>query len=200
MPGGKPAVRKRNHADGDAGAFCAAAFTARPPALRMTPRPGTRDPEALRAVVEAHGLPASARDSARRNRVLEGLALLWHDHWEAAHEIAQSMEGDPDHDLLHAMVHRREGDHGNAGYWFGGARKHPGYRYLAEGLSVLPLAPAMRAGLLPEGSWSPAAFNEEVRRHDREDPEAVESLVMIQAEEFRAFAWSLFASGEARKA
>lgn len=200
MPGGKPAVRKVNPADGDAGAFCAAAFTARPPALRIVPRPGTREVEALRAVVEVHGLPASARDCARRNRVLEGLVLLWHDHWEAAHEIAQSLEGDPDHDLLHGIVHRREGDYANAEYWFGGAGKHSGYRILAEGLSVLPLAPGMRAGLLPGGSWSPAAFNEEVRRHDRENPEAVETLAMIQAEEFRALAWSLFAAKEPGKA
>ena len=200
MPGGKPAARKVNPAVGDAGAFCDAVFTARPPALRMTPRPGTRDAEALRAAVEALGLPAAAHDSARRNLVLHGVVLLWHDHWDAAHEIAQSNEGDPDHDLLHAMVHRREGDHGNAGYWFSGAGKHPGYRILAERLSVLPLPPEMRALLLPKGVWSPSAYNEEVRRHSREDLEAVETLAMIQAEEFRALAWSLFIPPAAAKA
>lgn len=193
MPGGKSAVRKGMPVEGDAGAFCAAAFTARPPALKMLARPGTRDADALRAVVAAHGLPAGAADSARRNRLLEGLVLLWHDHWEASHEIAQSHEGDPDHDLLHALVHRREGDHANAGYWFAGAGKHPGYRILAERLSVLPLPPELRAGLLPEGEWSPSAFNDAVRRRAREEGESVETLIMIQAEEFRAFAWSLFA-------
>ena len=193
MAGGKTTVRKDKAADGDDRAFCAAALTARPPALRMIPRPGTRDEAALRAVVAAHGVPASAPDAARRNRVLVGLVLLWHDHWEAAHAIAQSLEGDADHDLLHALVHRREGDYGNAGYWLGGAGKHPGYRILAERLSVLPLPPDLRAASLPAGSWSPAAFNDEVRRRSREEGEAVEALAMIQAEEFRALAWALFA-------
>lgn len=193
MAGGKSAAAKGKSAFGDAGAFCGAAFTARPPALRMVPRPGTRDPEALRAVVSAHGIAGDSPEAGRRNRILEGLVLLWHDHWDAAHEIAQSSEGEPDHDLLHALVHRREGDHGNAGYWFSGAGKHPCYRILAERLSVLPLPPDLRAELLPGGEWTPAAFNDSVRRRFREEGEAVETLAMIQAEEFRAFAWSLFA-------
>ncbi len=48
--------------------------------------------------------------------------------WEKAHEIAQAHEGEPLFDAIHAMLHRIEGDHGNAAYWdrragtaFGGA-------------------------------------------------------------------------------
>lgn len=175
-----------------ASAFCDALFTARQPSLHLGARPGARDAAWTRAEAAARGLPASAPDAARRNRVLEGLALLWHDHADAAHEIAQSREGERDHDLLHAIFHRREGDHGNADYWFSGAGKHPCYPILAQRLSVLPLAPALRAGLLPEGAWSPAAFNAEVRRKAREEGPAAETLSMIQAEEFRAFAYALF--------
>jgi hypothetical protein len=169
-------------------AFCEAVFTARPPALRLAARPGTRPAEAVRALAADFALPGSVPDSARKNRVLEGLALLWHDHGEEAHAIAQSREGEPDHDLLHAFFHRREGDHGNADYWFGRAGKHPGYLILAERLSVLPLPPALRAALLPQGAWSAAAFNAEVRRRAREDSPAAETLIMIQAEEFRSLA------------
>lgn len=46
---------------------------------------------------------------------------LWHDangDWEAAHNIAQSQEGVRDYDLLHAYLHRKEGDNGNANYWY----------------------------------------------------------------------------------
>jgi hypothetical protein len=49
------------------------------------------------------------------------LAALWHDakgDWEAAHEIAQSREGTPAFDQLHAYLHRKEGDRFNAGYWY----------------------------------------------------------------------------------
>jgi hypothetical protein len=173
-------------------AFCEAVFTARPPSLRLAARPGTRDETAVRAVASAHALPADSPDAARRNQALAGLALLWHDHWEAAHEAAQSREGDPDHDLLHALFHRREGDYGNAEYWFGRAGKHPGYPILAERLSVLPLPPALRAAILPGGAWSAQAFNSEVRRRAREESPAAETLAMIQAEEYWALAFALF--------
>jgi hypothetical protein len=38
--------------------------------------------------------------------------------WERAHEIAQGGEGERIHDLVHALVHWIEGDHGNAAYWY----------------------------------------------------------------------------------
>jgi hypothetical protein len=173
-------------------AYCEAVFTARPPSLRLAPRPGTRDEVSVRALALAHAFPPSAPDSARRNQALAGLALLWHDQWEAAHETAQSREGDPDHDLLHALFHRREGDYGNAEYWFGRAGKHPGYPILAERLSVLPVPPALRATILPGGIWSAQAFNAEVRRRAREESPAAETLAMIQAEEYRALAFALY--------
>ncbi|GAB3560920.1 hypothetical protein GCM10027578_00460 [Spirosoma luteolum] len=53
------------------------------------------------------------------------LQALWHDangNWEAAHAIAQDREGEPDHDRLHAYLHRKEGDDWNAGYWYRRAR------------------------------------------------------------------------------
>ncbi len=40
------------------------------------------------------------------------------DGWPKAHEIAQSNEGERDHDLAHAIAHLVEGDEPNAGYWF----------------------------------------------------------------------------------
>ena len=50
--------------------------------------------------------------------VLEG---LWYDargQWEEAHTIAQTREGTPAYDRLHAYLHRKEGDQFNAGYWY----------------------------------------------------------------------------------
>ncbi len=187
-----PRARSAEKPASQANAFCDAVFTARPPALRVAPRPGTRDEEAVRAEAKAHGPKGRAVGDEARNRVLSGLALLWHDQWDAAHDCAQAQEGEADHDLLHAMAHRREGDHGNAGYWFDQAGTHPSYLILAERLSVLPIPPDLRAQLLPEGVWSPTAFNNEVRKRAREESPATETLMMIQAEEFRALAWSLF--------
>ncbi len=38
--------------------------------------------------------------------------------WETAHAIAQRHEGDPAADWLHAVLHKIEGDTGNARYWY----------------------------------------------------------------------------------
>ena len=49
------------------------------------------------------------------------LQALWHDangQWEQAHNIAQSREGEPPYDRLHAYLHRKEGDRFNANYWY----------------------------------------------------------------------------------
>ena len=51
------------------------------------------------------------------------LKALWHDghgDWDAAHQVAQDVP-DPDGAWVHAYLHRKEGDLGNAGYWYGQA-------------------------------------------------------------------------------
>lgn len=48
------------------------------------------------------------------------LLALWHDkkgNWHKAHEIAQNIV-DPGGSRIHAYLHRREGDLGNANYWY----------------------------------------------------------------------------------
>jgi hypothetical protein len=53
------------------------------------------------------------------------LVAMWRDgkgNWGRAHEIAQdvaSAEGS----WVHAYLHRKEGDEGNAGYWYGQANQ-----------------------------------------------------------------------------
>ncbi|MFC0184008.1 hypothetical protein SAMN04515674_102451 [Pseudarcicella hirudinis] len=51
---------------------------------------------------------------------------LWYDakgDWESAHDIAQTREGTPSYDHLHAYLHRKEGDRYNANYWYTRAGK-----------------------------------------------------------------------------
>jgi hypothetical protein len=62
------------------------------------------------------------------------LLALWHDargDWEAAHEVAQDVP-DPDGAWVHAYLHRKEGDAGNAAYWYRRASKPVCRRSLAE--------------------------------------------------------------------
>jgi hypothetical protein len=48
------------------------------------------------------------------------LLALWHDargDWDEAHRIAQDID-DQGGAWVHAYLHRKEGDPGNAGYWY----------------------------------------------------------------------------------
>jgi hypothetical protein len=48
------------------------------------------------------------------------LLALWHDgrgDWEAAHRTAQEVN-DEEGAWVHAYLHRKEGDQGNAEYWY----------------------------------------------------------------------------------
>ena len=42
--------------------------------------------------------------------------------WDAAHRIVQSSDS-PDSSWVHAYLHRKEGDQGNAAYWYARAEK-----------------------------------------------------------------------------
>ena len=64
---------------------------------------------------------ASLKEEAPPAGLAPPAVALWHlgrEEWDEAHGIAQSAEGDPDHDWVHAHLHRVEGDLGNAGYWY----------------------------------------------------------------------------------
>jgi hypothetical protein len=53
------------------------------------------------------------------------LQALWWDakgNWHQAHEVCQAA-GSRDGDWIHAYLHRKEGDLGNASYWYSRSRK-----------------------------------------------------------------------------
>lgn len=55
----------------------------------------------------------------------ELLKALWYDandNWDKAHSIAQEIDS-RNGAWVHAYLHRREGDHGNAAYWYHRAGK-----------------------------------------------------------------------------
>jgi len=73
--------------------------------------------EDLRTAVDSRTpLPADAPALVR---------ALWHDatgDWEGAHRVAQDIDT-PEGAWVHAYLHRKEGDVGNAGYWYRRAGK-----------------------------------------------------------------------------
>jgi hypothetical protein len=64
---------------------------------------------------------------------------LWHDgkgDWDKAHRIVQEA-GDRDSAWVHAYLHRKEGDLGNADYWYSQARQPRAGGTLAEEWTTL---------------------------------------------------------------
>lgn len=62
----------------------------------------------------------SLTDSAPSAQLSKPLQALWYDgkaNWEAAHNIAQEIHSETG-SLIHAYLHRKEGDLGNAAYWY----------------------------------------------------------------------------------
>ena len=66
--------------------------------------------------------------------VAPALVALWHDargDWARAHEVAQDIH-DERGAWVHAYLHRKEGDLGNAGYWYRRASQPVARGTLAE--------------------------------------------------------------------
>lgn len=67
--------------------------------------------EQFRATLLQHAAPEEFSPALR---------AMWHDakgNWAAAHAVAQEIE-DRTGSWVHAYLHRKEGDLGNAGYWY----------------------------------------------------------------------------------
>jgi hypothetical protein len=68
---------------------------------------------------------ASLGGAIAPERLSPYLTALWHEKhgdWSKAHEIVQEIN-DPTAAWVHAYLHRREGDQGNAEYWYRRADK-----------------------------------------------------------------------------
>jgi len=67
----------------------------------------------------------STKKDAPPSGLSSALEALWHlkkGDWDKAHEFAQKDEG-VNGSWVHALLHRIEGDEGNADYWYGKAGK-----------------------------------------------------------------------------
>lgn len=123
------------------------------------------------------GLQQTTFDDTRRRHLL-ALALCWHDQWHAAHDLCQGMEGDPDMDLVHAILHRREGDAENARYWLERVGSHAIFPHM------IPVAAAEGfSDMVVDGTWRPAVFLGHCRRATAADSPG---LMRIQAAEMLA--------------
>lgn len=134
------------------------------PELGPGPRHGVLAEEAvrLRLLDATRGLELAAADS----ELLTAIALLYHDHHDAAHNRVQDRT-DAEGCLVHAMLHRREPDHWNAAYWFRRVSGHPIYGALTPAAIRAAKDPDARAvleRLTLSGNVDPLALVQECRR------------------------------------
>jgi hypothetical protein len=85
--------------------------------------------------MDAAGFRATLGDATPPEGLNLPLAALWWDangDWHRAHECVQQEEGRREADLVHAYLHRKEGDLSNAGYWYRRAGRPVAHGTLAE--------------------------------------------------------------------
>ena len=128
--------------------------TPEPADLGPGPRAGVRSESDIRKAVAALDAEGASAE------LLLALVLLWHDHHEPAHEIAQAIEN-ADGSYVHAILHRREPDYWNSKYWFRRVGAHPAYAELARRVVQLLESRSDRAlasKLVPGGRWDAMSF------------------------------------------
>lgn len=128
------------------------------PNLDFTPRAGCRS----RVQIEAQLLEEKGRipeDPGHQNMV-RCLMLLWNDHFEHSHDLAQEMHHQTG-SLLHGILHRREGDFWNAKYWLSRVGAHPVNSRILEKLRQMGGLGALKDQILVRGNseeWNPCRF------------------------------------------
>jgi len=135
--------------------------------LLQTPEPADLGP-ASRAGAQSQPVLNKAIENAlatltlttEKKDLVRALILLWHDHLDAAHTIAQEIDN-ADGAFVHGIMHRREPDYGNAKYWFRRVGSHPAFAEIARRVTASSSAqsdqPLLRE-LMPNGAWDPFAF------------------------------------------
>ena len=130
------------------------------PQLGPGPRAGVQTQAALsRALDQAF---ARAQLPAEKQQLIRALVLLWHDHLDSAHGIAQEIEN-TDGAFVHGIMHRREPDDGNAKYWFRRVGPHEAFAEIGRrSASILESKDhaQLRNQLIRQGQWDAFAFIE----------------------------------------
>ncbi len=154
-----------------------------PPSLGPEPRSGVLGQQQLSEKLDQAFRGTSLRPE--NQQLIRALVLLWHDHLDAAHSIAQDIHN-ADGSVVHGIMHRREPDYSNAAYWFRRAGPHAAFSELVSRVSRVLESKnnqALRLKLLPGGAWDPFGFIDACEQAESDTERAL--LEDIQSIEIR---------------
>jgi len=128
--------------------------------------------------------------------------LLWNDDLDGSHRISQGVE-DATGSFWHAIMHRREGDAANSGYWWRKTGAHPAFAEVqAEALRVLQnesdeQAQEFAAALKRAATWLPVEFvaHCETARRDGDEADWLKRVQVVETAVLLRWCRNRIASG-----
>ena len=118
-----------------------------------------------------------------------GAMWLKADFFEKSHRLFQDIPT-PTGSLWHGISHRREGDHGNASYWFARCQGHPACKAVGS-IHGSSHQDNKSRSMKTNGNWNYDFFNRSVENRSK-DVNTVEQLKNLQETEWReTFLWTL---------
>ena len=124
--------------------------------------PGSPNNEAyglLSALTVESAFPDGVADEQMASACISA-AWLMHDYLDESHTISQNIETNTG-SYWHGIMHRREPDFSNSGYWFRRVGSHPVFESLcgdARELATVEDCPSEAAFLAGQREWDPFAF------------------------------------------
>ena len=111
------------------------------------------------------------------------LAAVWllHGFLDEAHAICQDVPSSAG-SYWHGVMHRREGDYGNAQYWFRRAGDHPAGAVIAAAAASRPETVELARG----GRWDAIGFVDLCQQAVRSGGDLADACVALQRAEWRA--------------
>lgn len=121
--------------------------------------------------------PEKVRNKTFARAVVSGL-LIWNDCEAEAHSIAQDIQT-AEGSYFHAIIHRREPDIWNSGYWFNRVGKHPVFTLIYDFVAS-NANESIRGKILSTGEWDPESFNKVVEAFQNGKNSDTDEIINIQ--------------------